>query len=212
MSRFFVLSALASLAAVVTAAPASVYCKASGSPVVALAYRPADASHGYQIVPSTKEMPGKHHTKHGHVIMSFLMHFTKNAAVEHYWSNEEEYQFVPYHCTAASTNAVLAGGWTEFRHATNETQCLTVNGAPRLVPHNETATNNNLMTLKPCSSRVDSNTLQRQAFSAPMGKVYQKNADNVLSRGGVVFKDHLAYLTTDSSGSLDVYDLVMKSP
>ncbi|WFD28460.1 hypothetical protein MNAN1_003471 [Malassezia nana] len=212
MFRFFVLSALVSFAAAVTAAPTSVNCRTSGSPVVALAYRPADASRGYQIVPSTKDMPGKHTTKHGNVIMTFAMHFTKNPAVEHYWSDKKEYQFVPYQCSAATSDAILAGGWTEFRHATNETECLTLNGEPRLVPHNETATNNNLMTLKPCSSRVDSSTLQRQAFTAPTGKVAQKNPDNTLARGGVVFKDQMAYFTTDSSGSLDVYDLIMKSP
>lgn len=211
MVRFFVLSALASLAAVATAAPTSVTCQASGSPVVALAYKTSELTHGYQIIPSNKEEPGKHMTKQGHRIMSFFMRMTQNAAADKYWDDAKENQFVPYHCTAASDNAVLAGGWTEFRHATNENVCLSLNGSPSLEPGAQSMTNNNLMTLKPCSTDVTSNVLLHQVFTAPVGQTAQKNADDILTRGGVVLGNHVAYLTTDTSGSKDVYDLVMKT-
>ncbi|WFD20571.1 hypothetical protein MCAP1_002818 [Malassezia caprae] len=210
MARFLILSALASLVAVATAAPASITCQASGSPVVALAYKTSEPTHGYQIIPSHKGEAGKHMTKQGHRIMSFSLRTTKNAAVDQYWNDDKENQFIPYHCTAASSNAVLAGGWTEFRHATNKDVCLSLNGAPKLVPHAEIMTDNNLMTLKPCATKVDSNRILNQVFTAPTGKTAQKNADNTLTRGGVALGNHAAYLTTDSSGSKDVYDFYMK--
>lgn len=211
MVRFFILSALASLAAIATAAPTSVTCQASGSPVVALAYKSSELTHGYQIIPNHKGEPGKHMTEQGHRIMSFFMRMTQNAAVDQYWSTDKTNQFVPYHCTAASDNAVLAGGWTEFRHATNEKVCLSLNGSPSLEPGADSMTDNNLLTLKPCSTDVTSNMLLHQAFTRPTGKTAQKNPDNILTRGGVVLGNHVAYLTTDTSGSRDVYDFYMKT-
>ena len=72
-------------------------------------------------------------------------------------------------------------------------------------------TDNNLLTLKPCSTDVSSNVLLHQAFTVPIGKTAQKNADNLLTRGGIAMGNHVTYLTTDTSGSRDVYDFVMKA-